>query len=101
MEKLRKDLLARGKEVQFVAINGLSALDHVHKLTAKTEFPILQDNDESAGWAALGGEKDDFYLYGSDGLLAVRLPVSGTWATHLEDPEGGWAVLSSVLEEVK
>ena len=100
MEKLKTELKQRGKDIHFVAINGQSAKDDVTNLTDDTTFPILQDSDGEEGWKAVGGSKDDFYIYDSKGVLAVHLPFSGTWATNLAE-EGGWQVLNSVLDVVQ
>lgn len=99
MQKLQDEMAAKGKDIQFVAINGLSAKSDVGNLTAETDFPVLQDNDKSEGWTTLGGSKDDFYIYDSEGKLAVHLPFSGTWATNLGEP-GGWEVATAVLEAI-
>lgn len=100
METLRAELLKNGKDVHFVAINGLSAKSNIKDLTDITTFPILQDNEDSEGWDVIGGSKDDFYIYDSTGALAVHLPVAGTWTTNLGKADG-WEVLSSVLSTVK
>ena len=36
----------------------------------------------------MGGSKDDFFIYGSDGKLAIHLPAHGVVETSLSTPEG-------------
>ena len=51
-------------------------------------YPVLQDTEEVDAWSLLGGGKDDFFLYNSDGTLGVYLPSGGEVSTKLSTPEG-------------
>ncbi len=100
MEDMRKELAAKGIDANFVAINGHSATGDVENLTATTAFPVLQEVESEQAWGKMGGSKDDLYVYGSDGKLAIHLPNGGTYTTDLSDASG-WKNVISVLSVVK
>ena len=74
--------------MQFVAINATTAVTQANELLQKCTFPVLQDTDEVKAWELMAGIKDDFYIYGSDGLLAIHLPSGGAVSTNLSTSEG-------------
>ena len=40
----------------------------------RTAIPLFQDTTSDKVWEAVGGKKDDMYIYDSKGYLAVFLP---------------------------
>ncbi len=74
--------------MNIVAINKLGYTHNQEKLSDVCSFPILQDTEEVDAWSLLGGGKDDFFLYNSDGTLAVYLRSGGKVSTKLSTPEG-------------
>ena len=97
MEKLRIELEIEEKAVYFVSVNKSDATDTQAKLVEKCSFPLFQDTPEVNAWALHGGGKDDFFIYDSQGKLAVFLPASGPISTDLSTPEGYANVKNAVL----
>lgn len=92
-----KDLFeGEGLDVQVVGINVASALEQQGLFTEVCTFPFFQDVEEVSAVTALGGTKDDFYVYGADGLLRAWLPPRGEVSTDLSTPEG-WAALEAAI----
>ena len=77
-----------GHDVNMVAINPVSGLDFQSTLVNVCSFPLLQDTSALNTWDAMGGAKDDIYIYGSDGKLAIYLPNGGSINTNLSSGEG-------------
>ena len=63
-------------------------MDYQDDLTEQCSFPLLQDTEEAQAWQALAGGKDDFYVYRSDGTLAIHLPAKGATNSNLSTAEG-------------
>src|SRR4029453_7878337 len=60
-----------GIQVNFVAINSAFAASSQSSLASRGSFDMLQDNESVNAWKALGGSKDDFFIYLEGGTLAV------------------------------
>ena len=62
-------------------------------------YPLVQDIEEVNAWELHAGKKDDFYIYGTDGMLARFLP-SGTeeFSTRLSTEEGYNNLKGAVIE---
>ena len=88
MNDMQKELAGHGIDVTFVAINAEGAETDQSALSNQGDFPMLQDTLDTAMWTELGGSKDDFYLYSSDGTLAAHLPASGTVTLDLGGKTG-------------
>lgn len=88
MEAMQAELLAHGKDVNVVVINIDNGLKYQDKLIEKCSFPLLQDSEEVGAWDALNGNKDDFYIYGSNGKLAIFLPIDGDVSVNLQTVDG-------------
>lgn len=81
LEQMRYELLAAGLELHMVVINERGTQAQIDNLTQRAQVPILQDVDEVMAWEALsstdpdndmaqiGGDKDDMYIYDSQGHL--------------------------------
>ena len=93
-------LQAQGMVVRIVAINATTAENTAADLLAKCTFSVLQDVDTLKAWELMGGGKDDFYIYGSDGRLAIHLPHGGDVSTNLTTAEG-WTNVLGLLHAVK
>tara|TARA_Y100001968_G_C18732520_1_gene425184 strand:+ start:210 stop:503 length:294 start_codon:yes stop_codon:yes gene_type:complete len=94
---MKYELLNRGKEVNIVSINQASSANTQTALSDACTFPILQDTEEVGAWELLGGGKDDFFLYKSDGTLAVYLQARGAISTNLATPQGYANVIQTLL----
>jgi len=88
-----------GIVVDFFVINATTGAAQADDLLAKCRLPVLQDVDEVKAWELMDGVKDDFYVYGSDGKLAIHLPAGGAVSTNLSTDEG-WNNLYGVLVAV-
>ena len=88
MNDMQRELAAKGIDVTFVAINAEGAEVDQSALSNQGDYPMLQDTLDAAAWTELGGGKDDFYLYGSDGTLVAHLPASGTLTLDLGGKTG-------------
>lgn len=88
MDIMQKELSKHGVDVTFVAINTAGAEVDQSVLSNQGDFPTLQDTEEVKIWEAMGATKDDFYLYGSDGLLVAHLPIAATVNTNLTETAG-------------
>ena len=100
MQALNEELQAAGVVVEFMAVNKADAVENQEVLAAQADFPMIQDSDELTAWAKMDGGKDDFFLYNSDGTLAVHLPQGGTVATALMT-EVGYANLRAAATALK
>ena len=67
------------------------------KLVDQCSFPLFQDAPTVDAWALHGGQKDDLYIYGSDGKLVRFLPHAAG-KTDLGDPQAYAAFKAAVLE---
>jgi hypothetical protein len=68
---MRTELERSGIEVNFVAINASYAASSQSSLASRGSFDMLQDHEAINAWAALGGSKDDFFIYLEGGTLAT------------------------------
>lgn len=80
-----------------ISINQASSVTTKTALSDACTFPILQDTEEVGAWSLLGGGKDDFYLYNSDGTLAVYLKARGKINTNLSTPQGYANIIDTLL----
>ena len=56
-------------------------------MTARCNFPILQDESDINVWDLQGGRKDDFYFYDSNGILKNFIPrTEDIVLTSYDDP---------------
>ena len=69
--------------MNIVAINMAGWAENQSALSDVCSFPILQDTEEVDAWSLLGGGKDDFFLYNSNGTLGVYLQSGGKISTKL------------------
>ena len=88
LEQLKYELQNRAKGVHLVGINKNDAESTQSALADECSFPLLQDTEEVNAWALMDGQKDDFYIYDSEGKLAVHLPAHGDITTNLSTPTG-------------
>lgn len=88
LEQLRYELQNRGRVVHLVGINKIDAESTQSALADECSFPLLQDTEAVNAWALMQGQKDDFYVYDSEGKLAVHLPAHGDISTDLSSPNG-------------
>ncbi|TPV97308.1 MAG: redoxin domain-containing protein [Myxococcales bacterium FL481] len=99
LERMRLEFRAMGiEEVQFVALNGVEGLEDKQELSRRCAFPMFQDTDDVNAWAMFDGEKDDFYVYGTDGTLAAYLPGKGGPSINLANEDGYTYVRDTILE---
>ena len=98
LEELRLELEGEGVDVAFVTVHGTSAnnADDQEALTSRCSFPILQDTEDVGAWAASGGGKDDFYIYGPTGDVLAYLPPSS--GTNLNDADDYAALKARLVE---
>ncbi|PRP99004.1 hypothetical protein ENSA5_29250 [Enhygromyxa salina] len=90
MEQMRLELRLEGYDVQFLAINMVSAdtEEYQQNLIERCAFPLFQDTPEDDAYDLHGGGKDDMYIYSPDGTLFLELPVGGDISTNLGTDEG-------------
>ena len=88
LEQLSYELQNRAKVVNLVGINKHAAESTQSARSDECSFPLLQDTEEVNAWALLEGKKDAFYIYDSEGRLAVHLPAQGGVSTNLSTPTG-------------
>jgi len=100
LEQMQLELMLEGYDAQFLSINGVSAdtPEYQQNLIDRCSFPLFQDTDEVDGWVAHGGSKDDMYLYGADGMLALELPAGGELSTNLSTEEGYQNVKQAIID---
>ncbi|HIN85307.1 MAG TPA: hypothetical protein EYN06_02420 [Myxococcales bacterium] len=94
---MRLEMQALGKEVDFVSVNAVSALEQQEKLINRCSFPLLQDQEDVDVWGLMDGKKDDFYVYDSQGVLAHFLPIGGDISVNLTEDEGYNNLKSAIL----
>ncbi len=85
---MQGELSKQGYDVAFAAINRLDAADNQADLVERCKFPLLQDTDELGVFNLMDASKDDIYVYGADGKLAIHLPIDGEISTDLRYDEG-------------
>ncbi len=94
---MKLELEASGTSANFVMVNKIDAESSIDALIGQTTSPILQDVAAVEAWKAMGGTKDDLYIYDAAGLLVARLPVNGLVETNLSTPEGYTAVKDHIV----
>jgi hypothetical protein len=94
---MRLEMEASGKDVHFITVNAVSALETQEKLVERCGFPLLQDQEDVDVWGLMNGSKDDFYVYDSQGKLAHFLPISGEINMNLTEEEGYNNLKNAVL----
>lgn len=97
LEQLWWELQAAGHEFHFVVVNLKSMSERQQNLLDRASFPMFQDTDETNVWEFMGGGKDDFYFYDSEGTLAAWFPASGDVETTLSVDEGYANVRDAML----
>jgi hypothetical protein len=85
---MQQEIIALGHDVHLVGINATTALEYQGTLSNVCSFPFLQDTAATDAFAAMGGAKDDIYVYRSNGTLAVYLKNGGAINTNLSTGEG-------------
>jgi hypothetical protein len=95
---MRLELEADGYPVQVLAINKIDAETTQESLVSKTAFPLFQDTLEVQAWSLHDGSKDDFFVYGPDGLLYTYLPHGGEIDTNLSTDEGYNNLKDAILD---
>ncbi len=100
MEQLRIELGAEGVDVMMVAINADDAntTEYRQNLIDRCSFPLFQNTQEADAWGLHGGNKDDIYVYNSDGSLAVALPYGEGVNTNLSEEEGYANLRQAILD---
>ena len=108
METLWKELLDAGFDVQFVTVNkdnaadqeyrnwmlyehddeGNQIFDELGNAIFRCTFPLFQDTEQDGVWGLHGGNKDDFYIYDTNGALALYLPAGADISTRLSTTVG-------------
>ncbi len=88
LEELRLELQKAGYDLEFLTVNKADAVANQQALIDQCAFPLLQDSDAVNAWGQMGGQKDDFILYGADGKVADYLPYGGDRVTALSTHEG-------------
>lgn len=87
---MRIELEIQKVNVKFVAINDITASDPTdqQQLVKVCSFPLFQDTQAMSAWVHHDGGKDDFYIYDSQGKLAIYLAAGGAKSTDLSTTEG-------------
>lgn len=89
-------LAAEGHEVHFGGLNVASALVDQGRLADVSAFAFFQDVPEVDAVAAMGGAKDDFYVYDAAGRLTAYFSSAGSVSTDLSTPDG-WATIEAAI----
>ena len=98
MERMRIELEAEGHhDVVFAAVNGSDAVDDQAALVERCAFPLFQDLVEVDAWELHDGHKDDIFVYGADGRLAVALLRSGELEIDLSTAVGYANLKAAIL----
>ena len=112
IEQMRFELLATGHELQVVIINERGAETTIEGLTERTQAPIFQDLESVLAWESFGdedtesetglrgGDKDDMYIYSSNGTLVRFLDDDDPSHSLNLMTEEGYAYLKAALLEV-
>ena len=117
LEQMRFELLLEGHTIWLAIINETNTESNLVAFTNRSMSSILQDVAEVNAWAAMsdtqlvdqddgqmvqmrvGGDKDDMYIYGTDGRLARFLDDDDReFSTNLSTPEGYMNLKMSLLE---
>lgn len=85
---MQQEIIALGHDVHLVGINATTALEYQGTLANVSSFPFLQDTAAVDAFSAMGGAKDDIYVYGADGTLVMYLKNGGSVNTNLSTAEG-------------
>lgn len=97
LEKLWWELDAAGHRFHFVIVNMWAAGGALPQLLERVSFPVFQDTQDLDVWTAMGGAKDDFYFYDSEGALAAWFKSGGVMQTALTSESGYANVRDAML----
>ena len=119
LEQMRFELLAEGHILWVVVINEINTEGNLQALTDRSMSAVLQDVTEVDAWSALsdltvveeedgtmtegrvGGDKDDMYIYGTDGRLARFLDDDDReFSLNLSTDEGYMNLKGAILEVI-
>lgn len=99
LQQMHFELQAAGADVDFAIVNRQADNPLVELLSDRCSFPIFQDVSAVDVWGLLGGQKDDFYFYDSNGILRDFIPHTGDIALSTES---GYAnIKNAVLDLVE
>ena len=94
---MQGELTDAGYDVAFVAINRADAVDYQKDLIVMCSYPLLQDSEALGVFGLMDATKDDIFVYGADGKLAIHLPIDGKVNTNMSYREGFENVKSIAL----
>ncbi len=97
LEQMRLELQKAGYSLSFLSVNKADAVANQQALIDRGAFPLFQDTDAVNAWALMGGQKDDFLIYGTDGKLVDYLPNGGERITNLSTTEGYGQLKAAIL----
>lgn len=98
LERMRLELASKGKDVHFLIVNANDAEKEQQEFVKRTAIPLFQDTTSDKVWEAVGGKKDDMYIYDSKGYLAVFLPFGGEVDINLSASEGYNNLMKAIME---
>ena len=98
LQLMHFELQASNIDVNFVLVDQARPNPPTQELTDRCNFPIFQDESWVNAWALMGGQKDDFYFYDSNGVLQNFIPHTGNIVLSTE--EGYAHVKNAVLDLV-
>ena len=99
LQQMHFELQAANIEVDFVIVDLAATNPPIQELTDRCNFPIFQDESIVNAWGLMGGKKDDFYFYDSNGVLKNFIPHTGDIVLSTES---GYAnVKNTVLDVVE
>lgn len=98
LEFLRNELDASGQSIHIIAINSADAETDKQAFVDRCAFPLFQDTNETNAWKQHSGQKDDFYLYNTEGKLAAFFSFSNNDTIDLSTPEGYNTIKRAVLK---
>ena len=117
LEQMRFELLLEGHIVWLAVINETNTENNLVAFTTRSMSSILQDVEDVDAWQAMsdiqmvtqddgqvvdmqvGGDKDDMYIYGTDGRLARFLDDDNReFSLNLSTPEGYMNLKTTLLE---
>jgi len=100
---MKTELAADGLQVHMVAISGEGSDSTAEDLAADNpDVVVLQDSVTATVWKDMGGGKDDYFIYGGDGKLAIHLPYqdNGTFEMDMRK-DAGYKNVISILSALK
>ena len=82
-----------------MAVNVIGGESTLATLLDVCSYPVLQDVVGVNAWTLQEGKKDDFYIYGKDGLLAAYLGFGDADYPYLSS-ESGYAAMRQLILDV-